>query len=226
MIIGNGLLAQTFVEYKDDTNFLIFASGVSNSSEVNLESFAREKELLANYKETNMTLVYFSSCDVIYTQRINKPYYFHKLDMENYILNNFERNVIFRIPQVIGYSTNKFSLINYFIDAILSNKELFIQQYAYKNLIDIDDVLVMANHTIKTKNIHKPYINLINKYYYSVLELVQILEDSLKTKAKIELKPLGFKPSYIWDEDFNDLELTFGANYIKNSILKHYGNSF
>ena len=41
MVIGNGLIANQFKSYNNDENILIFASGVSNSSEVNDIEFIR-----------------------------------------------------------------------------------------------------------------------------------------------------------------------------------------
>jgi hypothetical protein len=47
MIIGNGSLANIFIEkFKDDENIIIFASGVSSSKETRESEFNREKELL------------------------------------------------------------------------------------------------------------------------------------------------------------------------------------
>ncbi|MEJ2498930.1 MAG: hypothetical protein P8Y46_06430 [Sulfurovaceae bacterium] len=46
MIIGNGMLAHEFSDYKDDNDIIIFASGVSNSGETRESEFEREKELL------------------------------------------------------------------------------------------------------------------------------------------------------------------------------------
>ena len=46
MIIGNGLLAKAFIEYKNNDEIVIFASGVSNSLEEKQSEFKRETDLL------------------------------------------------------------------------------------------------------------------------------------------------------------------------------------
>ena len=64
MVIGNGLLAKSFSKYKDDDQVIIFASGVSNSKEVNPEAFMREMDLLRSITNKDALLVYFSTCSV------------------------------------------------------------------------------------------------------------------------------------------------------------------
>ena len=46
MVVGTGLLAKAFLEYENDDNIIVFASGVSNSKEISREEFDREKLLL------------------------------------------------------------------------------------------------------------------------------------------------------------------------------------
>ena len=85
MIIGNGLISSVFDKNKKDyENYLVFASGVSNSKETNEEQFIREKELVLKciYENKNLTFLYFSSVLVGIT---NNDYYNHKLAMEELI---------------------------------------------------------------------------------------------------------------------------------------------
>ncbi len=46
MVIGQGLVAKGFSSYQADNNYLVFASGVSNSSDKDIANFEREKKLL------------------------------------------------------------------------------------------------------------------------------------------------------------------------------------
>lgn len=63
MVIGNGLIGSAFKDYKDDENIIIFASGVSSSTEYRQEEFDREKTLLSKTMEENpeKCIVYFTS---------------------------------------------------------------------------------------------------------------------------------------------------------------------
>ena len=50
MVIGNGMIANRFMNrYRDDSNVIIFASGVSNSSEKFEDQYIREKVLIEKY---------------------------------------------------------------------------------------------------------------------------------------------------------------------------------
>ena len=54
MIIGNGLISSVFLDDSlDYGNYIIFASGVSNSKETDYEKFEREKKLLFSTIENN-----------------------------------------------------------------------------------------------------------------------------------------------------------------------------
>ncbi len=46
MVIGNGMIANRFFNYKNDEGKIIFASGVSNSKDTEAVNFQREFELL------------------------------------------------------------------------------------------------------------------------------------------------------------------------------------
>ena len=46
MVIGNGMVAKRFESYKTNDQFLIFASGVSNSKNINPAAYERELILL------------------------------------------------------------------------------------------------------------------------------------------------------------------------------------
>ena len=53
MIVGNGLIAKSFLKkYGKDNNIIIFASGVSNSKETNPDNFKREEDLLVSFLKT------------------------------------------------------------------------------------------------------------------------------------------------------------------------------
>ena len=226
MVVGNGLLAKIFASYKEDKSIVFFASGVSNSNNTNSNSFDREKKLLIEtierYKEK--TLVYFSSCDVIYAEQINKLYYFHKLDMEKIIQENVQQYYIFRLPQTIGYSNNPNSLINFFIMSIKEQKELPIWEYSYKNLIDVDDVYELVVNVINKNIAQNKIVNIINPNYYSILEIVKVIENILKKNAKLLIKKEGYRPNYFYDRDLLNSKISFDSDYLETSIRKHYKN--
>ena len=92
MILGNGLIANVFTSFKNENQFILFASGVSNSKEFRIEEFDREKKLLSNTikKHPNKTLIYFSTC-AFYDKYFSESLYLnHKKDIELWI-SNYER---------------------------------------------------------------------------------------------------------------------------------------
>ena len=66
MILGTGLIANAFLSYSEDKEIILFASGVSNSTEIRMEAFDRERLLLENtcQRAENQLLIYFSTCSV------------------------------------------------------------------------------------------------------------------------------------------------------------------
>ena len=107
MIIGNGLIANAFKNYCSDfEDFVIFASGVSDSNEIDDAKFNRERELLINTIKQNpdKKIIYFTS--VLTTTDENK-YYNHKKEMAEIIINSKNEYIIYRVPQLIGKNGNQ-----------------------------------------------------------------------------------------------------------------------
>lgn len=222
MIVGDGMLANAFSRYSDAEGVIIFASGVSNSNEIRKECFDREKELLLRTLEyyKGRMFVYFSSCDTKYAALIGKEYYYHKLHMEA-IVRKAQWHYIFRLPQVLGKSNNKHTLVNYFIDSIHSGTKINVFRNAYKNIIGIQEVLQITSYIIENKIFPNSTVNIINNNYYSVFDLVRVLEKLLRRKAIIELVESGFKPNY--DQPaIPGFSIKYGPDYLENSIKLNY----
>ncbi len=225
MIVGNGLLAKTFRKYKEDKENIIFASGVSNSLSTDKNDYAREKKLLLKVikEHSEKKLIYFSSCDVENKNMNQKVYYQHKLNMEYTIANLHPNHTIFRLPQVIGETKNKNTLINFLFNAIKFDKEFIIYSGTYKNLIDVRDVYKICSYVIDNKLPIK-LLNVVNTHYIEVEELVFLIEKILDKKAKYTKKNIKSIPKY------NDIEtrkiyqkigINFNKNYLDN-VLKYY----
>ena len=98
MIIGSGLIAKSFSKNKLFDDYLIFASGVSNSNTTDENEFKREENLLIKNLSTDKPLIYFSS---IFSSSIDNPYFNHKRDMENLVKNSHSNFFIFRIDGAV-----------------------------------------------------------------------------------------------------------------------------
>ena len=103
MIVGKGLIASLFTEV-DQEDIVIFASGVSNSSETNPAEFYREEKLvretLSQYSEA--LFVYFSTCSIYDSSKSNSPYVLHKLHMEDIIHTAAKKYLILRVSNAVG----------------------------------------------------------------------------------------------------------------------------
>lgn len=110
MIVGSGNIAKCLT---DRDGAIFFASGVSNSRCEDLRQFIRERDLLFQLMGVSRCLFYFSSIGVINWQQ--SAYLNHKLNMENYVKENFPFYVILRIGNLIG-DTNPNTFINYIKD--------------------------------------------------------------------------------------------------------------
>lgn len=181
MIIGNGLVSSVFNKNKKDyKNYLVFASGVSNSKETNKEQFIREKELILKSINENkdLTFLYFSSVLVGIT---NNDYYNHKLAMEELIKKETDDYVIFRVPQIIGNLGNKNNLVNYLRDSIINGSEITIRQRVQRALIDIEDLEKIVNYCKDACDERTLFLSHIEKT--DINELVKIISDKLKIPA-------------------------------------------
>ena len=192
MIIGNGLIANTFQEYKDDKNVLIFASGVSNSREDRKNEFIREYELIKQVIEAHpqKKFIYFSTVSVFDNSLVASSYIKHKLKIESYIKNNCKYFSVFRLPIIISRSKNPNTLINFFTNNILSGVKFKVYRNACRYFLSINDVLAICSYMIN--NYQDNFIkNIVIDNRISVQELVVILERILNKKALYELVDKG-----------------------------------
>ena len=122
MIVGNGLIASSFKSYfEDDPSVIIFASGVSNSAELDCEAFLRERKMLEEALALDKYICYFSTCSVNDPELLNSPYVAHKKEMEA-VVSAAGDYAIFRLPQVVGKTPNPNTLTNYIYNQVTSEK--------------------------------------------------------------------------------------------------------
>lgn len=190
MIIGNGLLAQSFAKF-DSSGYLFFASGVSNSLETDPAAFAREKELLLNSIRDfpDYKLIYFSTSSIYDSSKTQSPYVLHKLNMEKICRENAADFIIYRVGNVVGRGGNENTLFNFLVRKIKKGEEFLLFEKAKRPLIDVADVSRFVNFhkscsTAKTVDISYPY-------QYTLKEIVREIELFLDTKASFNTVPEG-----------------------------------
>jgi nucleoside-diphosphate-sugar epimerase len=225
MIVGNGLIAKAFHEnYANNDDVLIFASGVSNSSNTDPKEFLREKTLLESHLAEQKKIVYFSTCSSEDPSLGNNPYILHKLQMEE-LVKGVDDYLIFRLPQLAGKTDNPNTLLNFLYRKIKSQERFDLYTRASKNIIDIDDVVKIATYVVD-KNLKKnQIINIAFLKNCSVSQLVKYFEDIIGLKAIYNLVDKG-EIYYIENDLANniskELKIIFDDKYIENILKKYF----
>ncbi len=227
MIVGNGMLAKRFEEYANNSRYLIFASGVSDSSANSAEAFLRERDMLKAYIQPakQRTLVYFSSCSIYDMSLLNTPYVLHKLEMENLIKVSFPSYIIFRVSNPIGFTQNRNTVFNFFIRHILEGKIFDIWKNARRNILDIDDLFLACKHYLDLHIRCNEIITIANPNNYAVIEIVEAIEKHFSKKGIYHFTERGGGPDIdklAMEELFRDLNISFGPDYLEKILKKYF----
>lgn len=213
MIIGNGLLARSFINF-DSEDFLIFVSGVSNSMETQASEFLREEILLRENIENhqNKTMIYFSTCSIYDSSKSRSPYVLHKLNMENIVIANCSKYLIYRVGNVIGNGGNSKTLFNFLVNKVREREQFTLFKNAKRPLIDVDDIALYFENS-KHKIINK-IVDISYPFQYSLLEIVNQIEKYFSIRANY----IEVEDGDVYDIEFSDDVLIF----FKNKTPEHY----
>lgn len=183
MVVGNGLIASAFKQYEDDNSVIVFASGVSNSKTQDNKEYDREISLINTFLHTKEKFVYFSTCSIFDESLKDSRYISHKIKTEQYIKENFENYLIFRLPNVVGNTGNLHTSFNFFKNKITNSEPIDIQSDAVRYFIDIDDLQktlppIISNNIESNKVINVSFDNKIK-----IAHLILLFEFVLKKLA-------------------------------------------
>lgn len=140
VIYGRGMMATAFKDrHRHDDGLLVFASGVSDSANIEMPPFEREFRLLEEAMAANpgRKIVYFSSCAAGFA---DTPYYRHKLAMERRVEQATDGYLICRLPQVVGFTVNN-TLVSHLAKSIRTGTPIPVTPNAKRSLIDVEDVV-------------------------------------------------------------------------------------
>ena len=227
MVLGRGLVARGFKSYLEDENYLVFASGVSNSFNTDANAFAKEGELLKQAMTThrNKTLIYFSTCSIYDPSLRESPYVRHKLEMEGVISRGHANYHIFRISNLVGKTDNPHTVLNFFVRHIRSGQPFRVWKNAARNIIDIDDAVAICDHIIRNKLFPNTWVNVANTENYPVLQIIHTIEETLGKKGNYELTDAGNNPiidTSLIREIVHKLHLSFDDHYLTRTLRKYY----
>lgn len=227
MVIGNGLVAKAFEAYKNDDRYLVFASGVSNSANTDLQAFEREKKLLAStlLDNSKKRFIYFSSCS-LYDESLKESLYVkHKLEMEAMIKDWHNDYHIFRVSNLAGKTDNPNTLLNFFYYHILNGSLFTVWKNATRNIIDIDDATVLSKHIIEERFFVNEITNIANPHNYKVTSIIEMIESMLAKKGNYNIVDKSSAP--VIDTSaikplISNLNIEFNDDYLQKVLSKYY----
>ena len=227
MVIGNGLVARRFESYKNEDNFLVFASGVSNSKTKNPEAYNREINLLKDSIQIhkNKSLIYFSTCSIYDPQEMESAYVKHKLQIEEYIQTHAKQYQIFRVSNLAGMSSNPNTLLNFFFNHVKNEVNFDLWSNACRNIIGIDHAYHIIDHILKGNLFPNQVINIANPENYPVKKIITAIETFLNIKSNyIEIEKgtcFEIDTSAI-QHIIQELRIRFSPEYLRDLLNKYY----
>ena len=231
MIIGSGLLARAFKQYQLKLDQVcVYAAGVSNSSNTDAREFEREKLCLTQsmaVAPTQDLFIYFSTCSICDPSMQDSPYVKHKVRMEN-LVKQRSNYLIFRLPQVVSFTPNPHTLLNALYAYIVRSERFSLWVNATRNLIDVDDISIIALEIISKKPMWNKSINIANSDNVAVKDIVKVLENVLGVTAIYDEIDKGSG----YHIDISDIQpalihlgIHFNDDYLHHMFNKYYGKS-
>lgn len=228
MIIGNGMIGTAFgPRYEDSLEILIFASGVSDSTCVDTLKFTREKNILidAVSKLVNVKyFIYFSTCSVYDISLTSQPYVIHKKSMEELVLSH-PRGQVIRLPQVAGPNAPPNTLLSNIKKKILFDEEVLIWRNAFRNIVDLEDVLSIVDFYIRENYFPCRKLNIANTQYFTVEEIVRTMASLLNRRVKTSYIDKGnfyrIDVTHI-EKIIGLLDVNFDDRYLDRVLKRYY----
>jgi nucleoside-diphosphate-sugar epimerase len=221
MIVGHGLIAKAFIHSVfDSPHHVVFASGISNSSESNPSAYARELDLLTQYLAKNKTLIYFSTTSIFDPTKKDSLYIRHKIKIEKLIHDQADSYLMVRLPILVGRTDNASTLINFLVNAIKEKRPIQLHSNACRHLLDIDDVVPLMTpfySDVKTQHI----INIPGSKKITIPDLVRKIEFVLNKKGEFSWQNEGA----CYDVPTNAGEILYvnKENYVDEILQKYFG---
>lgn len=216
MLVGNGLIASVFKDYKENDRYVLFASGVSSSSNTSEEEYTKEKEMIKAHYNTKSKFIYFSSALLEKKTR----YFNHKREIEEMIAKNMESYIIFRVPNVIGFGGNKNNIFNFFKDKIEKEEKLDIID-SFRSFVDVEDLRKICERCFKE---NRETLILSEIESLKVIDIVNLISDEIGKEPKVnilsEKENIDIKNSSKIENAILDLKIV--RNGYTKKIIKKY----
>lgn len=227
MVTGHGMIAKKFASYKSDDNYLIFASGVSNSKNTDLTAFQRETDLLTEMRKLHpdKMLVYFSTFSIFDPSEKDSLYVQHKRKLEDFIVQSEGNYLVLRVSNLAGRSANPNTILNFIYSHIINKLSFQAWMNSTRNLIDIDDLFLTVDYILKNKLFINRIITIANPVNNTVPAIIHAFEKILNLQAIYEPLPKGTPFEIDVSEIlpvYRELNIVFDKSYLDNLIKKYY----
>ena len=220
MIVGRGLIATAFTNSPFDTPpYVVFASGVSNSTESDPMAYARELALLDSYLIKNTTLIYFSTTSIFDPSKTGSMYIDHKIKIENRLREEAASYIIVRLPILVGRTSNPHTLINFLVNAVRENRPIELHAGACRHILDIDDLVPAVMPLIQIESIRHT-VNIPGSKKIPVPELVATIQRILGSQGNFTWKDTG--ACYDIPTDAGETLYIGDENYVDTVLTKYY----
>lgn len=228
MVIGSGLIAQAFsLLFARSEDVCIYAAGVSNSNCTDTNEFLRERQHLTaalECAEDLRSFVYFGTCSAVDSEARYTPYVQHKLAMEE-LVSQCPRHLIFRLPQVAGRTPNPHTLLNFLYARISRSEAFHLWRNAKRNIIDVDDVVAIANQLIRDDSVRNVMLNIANPVNYPMIDIINAMELAIGKRAIYYLDDRGSEcpidtSAIVLAQDKANVK--FGEFYLEQVIRKYF----
>ena len=223
------MMARAFSAFAADAGVIIFASGVSDSTETRESAFARERDLLQRTRDehSGALLVYFGPCSVNDADRRDTPYVQHKLEMDSLLKESPGPWMVLRLPLAIGPGHRGNTLANYLHGRIVRGEPFEVWAGSTRYPIDVEDAFRIASRLIADRSMWRKTINIALRAF-PVLAFVRILEDIAGRKAAYTLVQRGRHYELQCPEVARlagELRLDLGEGYLDRVLRKYFGRS-
>lgn len=135
---------------------------------------------------------------------------------------------IFRLPQVVGKTSNPNTLTNYLCQQIISGANFQVWRHASRNLIDVDDVASICSYLVRNSLVDRIATNIACPFSISIPQLVSIFEIVLGKKANYSFVESGGTYEIevgLAAKAAIQVGVNFDATYVEKLIRKYYGQS-
>ncbi len=230
-VYGDGFLAKKLKKISLPKKLFIYAAGVSNSNLKSKKEYLREIKVFKtvfNKVDKKKTFIYISTLSVESKILSRDPYVKNKIKIERLLRKNSENYLIIRLPQLVGKNKNKNTLTNFIYECFIHEKKFNIWKNSKRNLIDIDDIIIILKKFLKKNKMNNRIINIFNHKSIETIKLIKIFSYVLKKNVKVRLIKKNNKNINLKIINKKTLLPKFyytrikKRDYIEKMILKYY----